>query len=442
MTDQPFRDRVRERDLDNFLIEELHASTEFRDWFVARLGDRFDVPTGLEVRLQKSPPRMQDARQTDVQIGWFDGSGELRGCVLIESKVGADFQPGQVEAYAEEAAAARARFGARRAATVLVAPAGRITSLTGASSFDARVAIEEVADQLEARRAAGLAEELDARLAMRIQLLEALCGRRASSGWIATTVLEKRDFANAYAALALKRLPSLRVRPSTDGPKAITRIFEGFSLPGLPTPALRHEFGSGVAWKWVNAQFPGSAASLDRVRASGLLAGTSFTAEAAGKSLAIRMATPGIDPTASFDGQRQAVVAGLDAMGALVAWLKANAGALGAALDDGRAPAPGRTAPGPRDAAAVERDFALLLRDVYDQCDALGYRPTGMLQMLERIGAIETARRLIASPPSDGFGRLALLGRLDLAVESLILQPRWDGVFTDAERRVARQRLR
>lgn len=29
-----FRDRVRERDLDHFLIEELHSSTQFREWFL------------------------------------------------------------------------------------------------------------------------------------------------------------------------------------------------------------------------------------------------------------------------------------------------------------------------------------------------------------------------------------------------------------------------
>jgi len=32
-----FQDRVRERDLDNFLVEELHSSDRFKTWLMARL---------------------------------------------------------------------------------------------------------------------------------------------------------------------------------------------------------------------------------------------------------------------------------------------------------------------------------------------------------------------------------------------------------------------
>ncbi len=443
MSDQPFADRVRERDLDNFLVEELHASPEFRDWFVGRTGPAFAAPADCEVRLQKSPPRLQDARQTDVQIGWFDAAGTLHAMVLIESKVTADFQPGQVEAYVAEVAEARSRLSRLGAATVLVAPAARLAGLAGGEAFDARISIENIVDQLNGRRADGLPLELDARLAMRVQLLEALCGRRAASGWIATTVPEKRDFAEAYAALARERLLGLKVRPSTDGPKAITRIFEGLELPGLPTPALRHEFGSGVAWKWVNAQFTGFVDAVGRVTSSGVLSNTRFTAEPAGKSLAIRVPTPGIDPTASFEGQRGAVLAGLDAIGELAAWLTANASGLAPLLfgGTGAARSGDKPAPAAPDHKQVERQFVAALRDIYAQCDALGYRPTGMLQMIDRLGGIETARRLLVLPPSDGFGRLAMLSRLDLAVESLVLEPRWDSVFTEEERRIARRRL-
>lgn len=445
MTELLFKDRVRERDLDNFLVEELHASPDFRDWFVSSLGDRFEAPSGCEIRLQKSPPRLQDARQTDVQIGWFDDAGAIRARILIESKVTADFQPGQVDAYVAELSAARANLGPLRAATILVAPAARIATLLDAAAFDASISVEDMAEKLERRRGAGMSAELDARLAMRVLLLEALCGKRASSGWIAKTVPEKRDFAEAYAALALEQLPTLRVRPSSDGPKAITRIFEGLTLSGLPTPALRHEFGNGMPWKWVNAQFAGFASQVGRLVASGILNGTIFTAEAAGKSLAIRARTPGVDPQAAFDSQRDAVLAGLRAMGSLVEWLAFHRERLAEILInnptapvDGSAPA----VPIKRDPKALERDFSAALRDIYAQCDALGYRPTGMLQMMERLGGIDTARRLLTLPPSDGFGRLALMGRLDLTVEMLVLEPRWGDVFTDDERRTAKRRLR
>lgn len=434
---------MRERDLDNFLVEELQASTAFRNWLLARLPDAFKPPDGFEVRLQKSPARLQDARQTDVQIGWFDGEGAIVACVLIESKVTADFQPGQAESYLAEVAAARVALGPGRATSLLVAPAARLATLRNASSFDASVSIEDISDALEARRGEALSEELNARLSVRVQLLEALCGRRNTPNWIRTTVPEKRDFAEAYAALALERLPGLRVRSSTDGPKAITRIFEGLTLPGLPVPKLRHEYGQRVPMKWVNAQFPGLVDKVPALRASGLLASSPYSAEPASGSLAIRVPTPGIDPERSFASQRDAVIEGLDAMGALVAWLEENADKLAGVLAS--VPATTRmTVPPPdpkSDRRALERDLAAALRDIYAKCDALGYRPTAMLEMVGRLGALETMRRLVAQPMSEGFGRLAAMGHLELAVETLVLDARWDGVFSEEERRIARRKL-
>jgi len=62
--------------------------------------------------------------------------------------------------------------------------------------------------------------------------------------------------------------------------------------------------------------------------------------------------------------------------------------------------------------------------------------------MLADIGPLETARRLITSAaPSDGFIRLYEMGRLDLTVEAMALEPEWRDVFTADERRRARDRL-
>lgn len=252
------------------------------------------------------------------------------------------------------------------------------------------------------------------------------------------TVPEKRDFAEAYAALARERVPNLRVSPSSDGPRAISRLFTGLVLPGLPTLRLRHEYGRKVPVKWVNAQFSGLVDKVPTLKASGLLNGTPYTAETASGSLAIRVPTPGIDPEQPFASQREAVIVGLDAMGALVEWLQSNAAALATLILEA---APVRVAAPVRDAKAVERALGTALRDIYAHCDALGYRPTAMLEMVGRLGALATVRRLIAQPPSEGFGRLFEMGRLDLAVESLVLEDRWDGVFSDDERRIARRRL-
>jgi hypothetical protein len=439
-----FKDRVRERDLDNFLIEELHASKAFRDWLLARLCYAFDEPTGCEVRLQKSPPRLQDSRQTDVRIGWFDPVGALRGCVLIESKVTADFQPGQAESYAAERAEHRTRMGLRSAASVLVAPQARLSALAHDGAFDATVSIEEIIATLDARlRADDLSAELSARLTVRIDLLESLCGKRSVSAWTPVTVEVKRDFAVAYAALAAEILPALRVRPSTDGPKAITRIFEGLDLGAdLPPATLRHEFGAGAPTKYANVQFRGSARRVPAVHQSDLLTGTPYEVAEAGKALAIRVPTPGIDPTLPFEREREKVRAGLEAISALVIWLGEHGPRLSKILASSELSRPAPATAPHSSPDAREAEFADALRNTYDECAKLGYRPFAMLEMVDRLGGIETARRLLANPPSDGFARLALLKRLDLAIESLVLEPRWDGLFTEAELRTARRRLR
>jgi hypothetical protein len=320
-----FRDRVRERDLDNFLVEELQASAAFRKWFLARLDACFTQPTGCDVRLHKSPPR-EDGRQTDVQIGWFDRWDALRGCVLIESKVTADFQPGQAEAYKAEADRHRSQHGARAACAVLVGPGQRLMSLQRRDHFDAAISLEEIIEVLERRRSDGTAdEELDARLAVRIGLLEALCGKRNVAEWTPITIAEKRDFATAYADLAGEILPQLRVRPSTDGPKAITRFFEGIPVStGFPCKvSLKHEFGQGVAVKYANLEFRGMAHRLEQLRARrDLFAGTGFSATDSGsKSLFVRVVTPGLLPLGDqFDTQREKIVTGLNAIGELSAW--------------------------------------------------------------------------------------------------------------------------
>ncbi len=211
---------------------------------------------------------------------------------------------------------------------ILVAPASKLLGLPHRGAFDAEVTIEEIIAFLEMRLFSLTDEELSRRVRVRIELLEALCGKRSSSGWIANTVQAKRDFALAYTDLAAEILPDLAVRPSTDGPKAITRIFEGLSIPELSELKLRHEFGSGVRPKYANVQFPGCAEHWNRLRDSGLLEGTPYVAEKAGKSLAIRVPTPGINPMMPFDDERDKVECGLMAIKDMVHWLRANGASL------------------------------------------------------------------------------------------------------------------
>ena len=70
-----------------------------------------------------------------------------------------------------------------------------------------------------------------------------------------------------------------------------------------------------------------------------------------------------------------------------------------------------------------------------------GYTASRFLQMLTEHGGVETARRLLPQM-SDGFTELWRGGRLDLTVEALVLQSKWDDLFSAEEREAARGRLR
>ena len=60
-----FSKSARERDLDHFLIEELQASPDFRDWFIEHLSDCFSPPRNARVLTGRSPHRLYNYRKTD-----------------------------------------------------------------------------------------------------------------------------------------------------------------------------------------------------------------------------------------------------------------------------------------------------------------------------------------------------------------------------------------
>ncbi|MDY6914074.1 MAG: hypothetical protein SVT52_06435 [Planctomycetota bacterium] len=93
--------------------------------------------------------------------------------------------------------------------------------------------------------------------------------------------------------------------------------------------------------------------------------------------------------------------------------------------------------------AEIEREFDAAMMQIYHRAlKEAKYNATRYLQMLHEHGGLATAQILLHSPTvSDGYTALWEKKRLDLTVEALILQPDWQGLFTDAEREIARKRL-
>jgi hypothetical protein len=75
-------------------------------------------------------------------------------------------------------------------------------------------------------------------------------------------------------------------------------------------------------------------------------------------------------------------------------------------------------------------------------CQRLGYNPTYTVQMIYDSGAVGVCQRILATAePSDGFTRLWELGRLDLAMENIVLRPEFSDLFSEGERGIAQERL-
>ncbi len=65
------------------------------------------------------------------------------------------------------------------------------------------------------------------------------------------------------------------------------------------------------------------------------------------------------------------------------------------------------------------------------------------LKMIAETGARNAVSSLLAaSQPQAGLRGLRRLGRLDLSVEHLVIQPRWKELFADYQLEAARTRLR
>jgi hypothetical protein len=86
--------------------------------------------------------------------------------------------------------------------------------------------------------------------------------------------------------------------------------------------------------------------------------------------------------------------------------------------------------------------FNRRLHDSIVQCISLGYRPSDFIEMLDKTEGVTLAKKLVATGAiQSGLKRVKALGRPELAMESIMLEDEFSGLFTDDERAAARWRL-
>lgn len=92
----------------------------------------------------------------------------------------------------------------------------------------------------------------------------------------------------------------------------------------------------------------------------------------------------------------------------------------------------------------LEKIFHFKMVNLYNTAKKeCGYNAVRFMQMTSEIGGLETAKQLILKENETyGFERLWELKRLDLSVETLILNPEFEDLFTIEERKICKNRLK
>jgi len=96
----------------------------------------------------------------------------------------------------------------------------------------------------------------------------------------------------------------------------------------------------------------------------------------------------------------------------------------------------------PADEQTFEGQFQLRCRELIGEIRSLGFEPDVWVTMINDLGAAGAARKLLADHHQLAVTPwLVRRGRPELTLEHQIGQPRWAGLFTDAERDEAMRRL-
>lgn len=90
----------------------------------------------------------------------------------------------------------------------------------------------------------------------------------------------------------------------------------------------------------------------------------------------------------------------------------------------------------------LQEKFSSQLREAIHECHKIGYHPSRFEQMLDSLGGVSMAKKLVISGElQDGLKKLAKLGRLDLSMEAIMQEERFTSLFTKPELEAAQWRL-
>jgi len=279
---------VTERDIDLLLLEEIHASGEFRAWLQQKV-----FTDGVERNLVDAWHSISDAAlgESDLVVLWSDGSGNV-AALLLEDKIDAPAQPEQARRYSDRGTLGIQQGDWQSFKTAITAPERYLLRGGDSERFDARISYEAIRDWF------CTGEDQQPRARYKASLLQFAIdqSRRGYNPKIDERVTK---FYQEYWECASREFPELSMKVPT--PKTTASAWAGFHPKDLRKNLwIWHKMDIGR----VDLEIGGAAGSVDaiRARASQFLAADTEVVKA-GKSAAIRVSVPVIDPLAPFSEQ-------------------------------------------------------------------------------------------------------------------------------------------
>jgi hypothetical protein len=90
----------------------------------------------------------------------------------------------------------------------------------------------------------------------------------------------------------------------------------------------------------------------------------------------------------------------------------------------------------------LEEEFTQALEGTVEAARAKNYTPTYFMQMLEKHGGVETAKKLLAAHEfQSGLFELYYRELLSISMEAMVLQEKFRSLFTEEELAEAHRRL-
>ena len=94
------------------------------------------------------------------------------------------------------------------------------------------------------------------------------------------------------------------------------------------------------------------------------------------------------------------------------------------------------------DTVRLGKEFKHDVLTALNECQTLGYYPNRFSHMLATMSAISLAEKLISDGTlQSGLKQLAKMGRLDLAIETIVMKPKYESLFSLKFRDAATWRL-